>query len=96
MSLHIFEIKDASERMIRLTIERWKHIAQEHPEINSIEELKQTLLFPIIIKKSHYDPQSTVWYYRYLKERKQYLLVAVRYLNGNGFIITAYFTRTIK
>ncbi|GAI26275.1 unnamed protein product, partial [marine sediment metagenome] len=35
-------------------------------------------------------------YYKYYKNRKQYLKVIVNYLNGNGFVISAYFVRNIK
>ena len=89
----IFEIKDRSQRMLRLTKERWKHIAQEHSEIN-VEWLKETLVDPLVIIPSVHD-MRTKWYYRLYKERKRYLLVAVKYLNGHGFIITAYFTKRI-
>ena len=35
-------------------------------------------------------------YYYYLKERKQYLLVGVKYLNGKGFVTTSFIARKIK
>ena len=46
-----------------------------------------------------YDPEERmVHYYRYFKDSKspRYLLVVVKYLNGEGFILTAYFMRSIK
>jgi hypothetical protein len=89
----IFDIRDKSGRDIRLTEERWQHIAQEHPGIR-IDWIQEALIVPLIIKMSVYD-QSTRWYYRFFKERKRYLFVAVKYLNGHGFVITSYFTRTL-
>jgi len=38
------------------------------------------------------------FYYRYYKDRKtaKYLLIIVKYLNGQGFIITSFYTDKIK
>ncbi len=92
----IFEIKDKTKRTIRLTLERWKHIQQEHPEINNIELLKETLSKPLIIKPSKYDPDHVCYYYSYDKQQKRYLMIAVKYLNGDGFIITTYYLRKLS
>ena len=43
--------------------------------------------------------ENVSYYFKYLKHAaysKKYLLVAVRYLNGKGFIITAYLETNIK
>ena len=93
--IHIFEIVEKSGRKIRLTEERWKHIANEHPSI-SHEEIKNVLIGPIVIKPSKYDPAHVRWYYSFNKVKKLYLMVAVKYLNGEGFVITAYYMRNIK
>tara|TARA_Y100000310_G_scaffold331372_1_gene404806 strand:- start:101 stop:385 length:285 start_codon:yes stop_codon:yes gene_type:complete len=92
---NIFSIKDKTGRTIRLTDERWKHIAREHSQITNHEELKETLENPVIIRKSKYD-SKVAWYYRSNKKKKLYLMVSVKYLNGEGFIITAFYTRKIK
>ena len=85
---YIFEINDKTKRFIRLTEERWKHITKEHPEVTDIEEIKETVKKPFKIKESKYDPNHVVWFYRLNKNRKRYLFVAVKYLNGDGFVIT--------
>ena len=36
------------------------------------------------------------FYYRYYKEKKQYLFVSVKYLSGEGFVITTFYTDKIK
>ncbi len=87
---------DKSKRIIRLTQERWKHIAKEHPEIRDFEEIKNALIFPFRIKPSKFDPEQVHYYYKFNKEKKRYLMIAVKYLNGEGFIITAYYMRRIK
>ena len=94
----IFKVVDKTGRKIHLSEERWSHITSPqnlHPYMtNYLEEVKETLRNPQLILQ--HENRETVDYYYYLKERKQYLLVAVKYLNGNGFITTAFITRNIK
>lgn len=94
----IFEIVDKTGRKIHLSKERWNHITSPqslHPYMtNYLYEIEKTLKNPqIIIQHINRD---TVDYYSYLKEKKQYLLVAVKYLNGEGFVTTSFITRHIK
>ena len=91
----IFEVKDKSGRIIYLTGERWNHILK-HPEMsNQIEQIKDTLLYPDKVAKIEHDPDIR-FYYKYYKERKEYLFISVKYLNGNGYIITSFYTDRIK
>ena len=92
----LFEVVDKSRRNIHLSMERWKHIAAEHPEVADLEEIKKTIIEPDKITPSFYDPEYVSYYYRFIKRLKRYLMVAVKYLNGCGFIITAYLVRSIK
>ena len=75
---YIFEIEDKTGRKIHLTRERWKHITSPnslHPYMSDyLEEVKQTLEKPDIITKHLYD-DTKANYYKFLKDRKQYLLV---------------------
>jgi len=99
MEDYVFEITDKTKRDIRLTKERWSHITSPkslHPYmVNYLEEVKQTLEKPdvIILNKYEYTKAN---YYKFLKERRQYLLVGVKYLNGEGFITTSFITKNIK
>ena len=90
--MRIFETIDKSGRKIYLTKERLLHI-QKHPYMhNSLDKIKETLSKPNKI-----IPESRKHlYFRYYKELNQYLLIAVKYLNGEGFIITAYYVRNLK
>ena len=94
----IFEIIDKSGRRVHLSEERWTHINQEHPEVAPyLEQLEETLKNPIKVSTNDFD-ETVKYHYTYLKERKsaaRYLLVIVKYLNGKGFIITAYFVRSM-
>ena len=92
----ILEIRDTSDRDIHLTQEQWKHIRKEHPTVTDLDEVKETLLHPLAVRPSKYDPDFVRWYYRFNKKRKRYMLVSVKYLNGEGFIITAYYTRNLR
>ena len=72
----IFEAKDKSGRIIYLTDERWKHILK-HPEMsNQLEQIKDTLLHPDKVVKIEHDPDVR-FYYKYYKERKEYLFISV-------------------
>jgi len=91
----IFETKDKSGRTIYLTDDRWKHILKHQEMSNQIEQIKDTLLYADKITKDNYDPDVR-FYYRYYKDRKEYLFISVKYLNGEGFIITSFYTDKIK
>lgn len=95
--MKIFEMKDKSGRIIYLSDERYKHILK-HPEMQNkftLQWIEETLLKPLKIV----DIDEYVrYYYRYYKDRKskaKYLRVIVKYLNGEGFIISAYFIEKI-
>lgn len=94
--MDVLFIAGTGSRKIRLTKERWRHITREHPEVTDIEELKAAVQKPLTVTPSVYDPENVAWHYRYNKEKKRYLMVAVKYLNGDGFIITCHYTRKIK
>ena len=63
----------------------------EHSEVNDLTEIEDALIKPDILHESDYD-ENVSWYFKYNKKRKEYLMVSVKYLNGTGYIITAYYT----
>jgi len=70
-----------------------RHAPDFSPRVLDIEE---TITNPI---KTLYLERMKVVYFKYFKHRKdpeKYLKVIVKYLNGEGFVMTAYFARTIK
>ena len=89
----IIEVRDRAGRIIYLTDERYRHI-KKHPEMqNSIRIIEQTIKNPQKITEYIFD-SNIRFYYSYHKNRKsraKYLRVIVKYLDGEGFIITAYF-----
>ncbi len=92
---HVFEVNDKTGRKIHLSEERWKHILR-HNDVNitHLEYIKSTLVSPDSIISQSFDENKSN-YYLYDKQMKSYLLVAVKYLNGEGFITTAFFTKHI-
>ena len=93
--MYIFEKKDKTGRVIYLTQERWSHILK-HPEMqDSLAQIERTLIFPQRITFHKYD-ESIRNYYYFLKEKKRFLKLLVKYLNGRGFLITAYLVENIR
>ncbi|MCK4647730.1 hypothetical protein KAT24_02265 [Candidatus Pacearchaeota archaeon] len=91
----IFEIKDKSGRKVHLSKERWKHITMKHTNItDKLEDIKETLVDPLLIIPQRFN-DSMKNYYLYYKHKKYYLLVSVKYLNGKGYVATAFMTRKI-
>ena len=95
----VFEIIDRHGRKIHLSMERWKHIIHDHPEmLTKLEEIKDIVRNPLIIKESK-DDESVNHYYKYFKNLKQkarYLLVSVKYLNKHGYVITSFYVDKIR
>ena len=90
---HIFEIKDKSGRKIRLTKTQWRHIKHKHPDVNE-DFIGETLQNPI---KILIEENNVAIYYRYFKNKipSPYLKVMIKYLNGEGYVITAYFVKNM-
>ncbi|MEW6685518.1 MAG: hypothetical protein AB1393_04855 [Candidatus Edwardsbacteria bacterium] len=91
--------KDIHDRRIRLTNERQEHIEADHPEMSGqIDKIENTLLNPDRIVKSITDPQVELFYryYEVTPVAEKYLCVVVKVSVVDLFIITAYFTDTIK
>lgn len=91
--------KDIHNRQIRLTDERQEHIETDHPEMSGqIDKIQDTLLKPERILRSKTDPEVELFYrhYEVTPVTEKYLCITVKALIDDVFIITAYFTDTIK
>jgi len=92
-------IKDIHDRLIRLTDERQEHIESDHPEMyGQIDKIRGALSRPDIIVRSRTDPDVELFYRHYAitPVTEKYLCVIVKVPVGDMFIVTAYFTDTIK
>ena len=93
---YIFEITDKTGRVIRLTKRQWSHIIIKHPDLSEKDqEIQQVLEKPDLILPHKFD-DSMGNYCKYDKKEKAYLFTAVKYLNGEGFVVTAFYTQQIK
>ena len=90
-----FEVTSKLGKQIRVTKSRWSLIVRtKHPEIAGKEaEIKLTLAEPNEVRRSRSD--NSVYLY-YMKRGRLWLAVVVKHRNGDGFVITAYFTDRIK
>lgn len=92
--VYVLEVSDRKGKTIYLTQERWSHIQEDHPEV-SLQDLEKTLLFPTTIITSDRD-EKVSWFLRHDKKNRNYLLVSVKYLNGEGFVITSHYADKIS
>ena len=94
----VFETVDKNGKRIHLSIVRLKHI-QKHPYMDDpINKISLVLKRPTSIRYFP-DDEAVVYFYKEFKNMlisERYLLVSVKYLNGEGFIITSFFTNKIE
>lgn len=95
----VFEIVSKLNKKIRLTENQFYEIKLKHPEIvNQENKFKETLTSPDAIRKTQYE--NNAWlFYKFFKTTpvtQKYLMVAIKLLNDEGFVVTAYFTDRIK
>ena len=90
-----FEVTSSLGKRIRLSEEYWQKIIEtKHPVMTGQDELvKQALTNSEQVRRSRKDPAVHL---HYRKSDGRYCCVVVKHLNGNGFVITAYLTDTIK
>ena len=92
------QFTDYQGRVIRLTMERWTHI-RDHPEMtDQRDRLRETLAMPDVVIETVKD--VTVHVYHRLYEQtpvtRKYLLVVVKILTEDAFVITAFFSGRLK
>ena len=60
--------------------------------------IKETLVKPDEITDYNFDEKVRYYYkyFKHIKSKNKYLLVIVKYLNGDGFVIKSYFESRIK
>ncbi len=93
--MNIFVVIDKTKRNISLTQKQWNHICQHSEMTGELERIKEVLVFPHKIIRSPRD-SYVHYYFQYKKECSKYLMVAVKYLNGEGFIITSFYSTKLR
>ena len=95
----MLEFRDVHDRNFHLTEERQRHLETDHPEMrNQIVRIDDTLLNPDCIIQSRTDPKVEMFYkwYPVTPVTSKFLCVVVKLIPGNSFILTAYYTDTVK
>src|SRR3989344_3680960 len=92
----LFEVKDILDRKIRTTKDYWQKIKTlKHRELQyGISKVKKTLTSPDEVRRSVTD--VTILLYTQKQKKYDILIVAVKVLNGNGFLVTVYQTKEYK
>lgn len=89
---------DRGGRAIRLTDERRLHIL-EHPEMYAqLDRIRETVAEPDVIIATTVD-QSVHVYHRLYEQTpitRKYLLVAVKQLEEDAFVLTAFYSSRLK
>lgn len=91
-------IIDYAARTVRLTNERLGHI-HEHPEMVGQERrIREVLQNPDVVFTSHKDASVHIYYRHYARGPvgSKHLMVAVKILEDDAFVITAFFTDEVK
>jgi hypothetical protein len=90
-------VNDLFGNKIAISSERWRHILEQHPELEIyFDEIKRTLSEPDVIKLSVSDKLVRM-YYKFFSSLfgGKYILVVVK-MNKRNFLVTAYVTDYIK
>jgi hypothetical protein len=91
-------LADFTGNIIRLTDERLAHI-KEHPEMTlHTEKINETLVDPDIVIRSRIDEEARLYYRHYegISIGNKYMCIVVKFKEADAFVITAYFTDSIK
>lgn len=90
--------RDHRGRVVRLTTERWHHIIQHSEMTGQKRNLRMTVADPERVLTSRLDPTVRLYDRRFSASPvgAKYLMTAVKLLEDNGFIITAFYTDEIK
>jgi hypothetical protein len=90
---------DHRGRGIRLTDERFDHMQTHHPEMSGqLDRISETLSVPDMIVRSKIDASVELFYKHYVGSpvSDKFLCTVVKTSGNDHFIITAYYTDTVK
>jgi len=91
-------VTDYAGREIRLTAERREHILEHQEMDGQLERILETIQAPESVIASTADDTVQVYqrYYESTPVTSKFLLVAVKTLEGDAFVLTAFFSRREK
>ena len=94
----MLEVRSKLGKVVRLDEDRWRHVL-DHPEMkNQRSRVEETLVDPDEVRESVRSSSIWLFYKLYANSpvSEKYLLVVVEVLDGEGFIVTAFFTDKVK
>lgn len=90
--------RDHEGRAIRLTEERRQHISRRPEMIGQDTKIGETVVTPDVVIESRQDPSIRMYHklYEQTPVSRKYMLVAVKVLADDAFVVTAFFTDAQK
>lgn len=98
MSTYPIILVDQEGTEIRLTQERWSHILEHAEMSDQLEKIRETVASPEIIVATLVDEQVHVYhrFYQATPVTSKWLLVTVKVLSDDAFVLTAFFSTRQK
>ena len=93
------DLIDVRGRRIRLTEERVTHLETDHPEMKGqIERAHETVADPDRIVSARSDEKAELYYRLYTETpvTMKFMCVVVKDSETDGFVVTAYYTDSVK
>ncbi len=91
----VFNVRSPIDKDIRLTATIWRKIQRSHPEFAAnpeyLDDLRTTLADPDYVVKGWTNELLALRWCERAPARPKHLCVVYRELNGEGFVITAFF-----
>lgn len=83
---------------IRLTVERWTHIVNRHPEMEGQKErVLEAITNPEVMQEGDFGELLAVKYYKSTPLTSKFLVAVYKEVNdSDGFVVTAYFTNRLS
>ncbi|MCI0628083.1 MAG: hypothetical protein L0387_41590 [Acidobacteria bacterium] len=95
----MISFRDRQHRQVRLTDERLAHLETDHPEMKGqASRIGETLADPDQVIRSATDSAVELFYKLYPSTpvTTKFLCIVVKVLPNDNFIITSYYTDTVK
>ncbi|MCC7446292.1 MAG: hypothetical protein IT324_02695 [Anaerolineae bacterium] len=91
-------LTDYQNRRIRLPQERWQHILEHAEMVGQLDRIIETLTSPELVIATEADPAVHAYHRLYPQTpvTRKYLIVAVKVLPDDAFVLTAFFSRRLK
>jgi hypothetical protein len=91
-------LQDPFGRAVRLTDERIAHILEHDEMAGQLDKVEETVREPDVIVRSQRDPDVHLYHKHYptTPVTEKQLLVAIKVTQTDAFVLTTFFTDTIK